>query len=167
MRTRFAFVACLALLTSSGALMAGPEPEYVPLPYWTGNNRAFATVARETSPAGEHSPAWMAGFSTSGGSDRYRLSWYSWLAPASAADLRDPMSGHVYSTEVDPAITMNFTSSSVQFHRRGLLYQGTNEAWSLGLNYRRLKLASDLELLIKERTERPMVLKLEWSVAFD
>ena len=111
-----------------------------------------------------YSPANSYDFVTS---DRYRLSWYKWDAPATSAELRDPIRGHVYSTEVDPAITVNFSGSSVEFHRRGLRYQGTDEAWSLGVNYRRLQLAPDIEMLIKERTERPMVLKVEWSVAFD
>ena len=174
MRTELAFVACLTLLTTSGSLMAGSEREHLPWPYRPGNNHAFSAVALDTKapPAGAYipawrMPAWMAGFPTPGGSNRYDLSWHEWLAPASAAALRDPIGGHVFSTEVDPAITVDLSGSSVQFHRRGLRYQGANEAWSLGLNYRRLKLAPDLELLIKERTERPMVLRVEWSLAFD
>ena len=139
MRAVVGFGVWLVLLSSSGSVMAGSVPRY-------------------TSAASQYS---------ADKSFSYGFGWYKSFSPATAADLRDPISGRAYTVEVDPAIDLNFSDSSVQLHRKGLRYLGAEDAWSIGIKYRRLKLASDAEVYADEHKDRPKVLQLEWSVEFD
>lgn len=97
----------------------------------------------------------------------YRISWRTWLETAPASELRNPIDARVFVTQVDPTITLKFQNSFVDLHGRGIRYRGAHEAWSLGLQYRKLDMGPDLDLRIDDRTERPKVLKVEWRLAFD
>lgn len=97
----------------------------------------------------------------------YRLSWRKRLERVGFSELRNSIDGRVFVTRVEPAITLRFRNSLVDLHGRGIRYQGAHDGWSLSLHYRRLDTAPDLELRIDDRTERPKLLKIEWSLVFD
>ena len=162
MRFQFYFAVVVTLLFVPAPLMAEDEPGYWPTPFRPAQTHQ-GLDSRESS---ESAPAWARGLSVRSERLWYGLSWDDNLVPAASSELRDPVDGRVFTTEVDPSVRVGFSRSSLQLHRRGLKYHGADDAWSVGLRYQRLKVAPDLELLIDERTERPHVLKMEWSVRF-
>ena len=154
---------CLVAAAISSAATAGGDPESASFPHHGAPGNIPFNPVRERliagSPKSSNTPI-------RSGEVWYGFSWHHELVPVAFSDLRNPLDGRVYSTEVSPSISVGISRSSLQFHRRGLKYHGTDDAWSLGLRYQRLKVAPELELLIDERTERPSVLKMEWSVSF-
>ena len=166
MRTHINLVIWLTVLffPVPSFLMASDEPGYWHPPYRAvGDNLRSAAIPKPSSG----SPAWVRGLSMHSGTVWYGFSWDQSLVPAASSDLRSPSDGRVFESDVDPGVRVGFSRSSLQLHRRGLKYYGADDAWSVGLKYHRMKVASELELRIDERTERPNVLKVEWSVRFE